>query len=383
MVKAVGTDSGIKSYDIFGFDDERGRVLIDESIPRERLTENPGLVLDILRDLQDRYGELDAIVLSSGYGVPLKRAVEATDMDIALATFVTREDIERRLKIIGLRELLRMARDARDLNIYFTPGVIHLPTVPIWRKANRIDMGTSDKLYTVALAIKDQAERHGIGYGETSLIAVEIGFSYTSAMAVDQGRVVDASAGTAGYPGYLGMGFMDSELAYALASLGPFSKTILFQGGATSVAGVDPRKLEPEEFVEMAQIDDGVNRGYRMMIESVVKDVASLLPSVTPKEIILSGRFSRMEPFYRDLTSELKRFFDKLGIDINILRLKRSSKVAKEAAEGSAIIANGLAGGRYRELIDILGIRESSGTIFDYIFNEKAEEIRRIFGEEI
>ena len=37
------------------------------------------------------------------------------------------------------------------------------------------------------------------------------------------------------------------------------------------------------------------------MLESIVKDVASLLPSVKPKEIILSGRFTRYQNLIQHL----------------------------------------------------------------------------------
>ena len=80
-----------------------------------------------------------------------------------------------------------MLRGADDLNTYFTQGVIHLKTVPRYRKVNKIDMGTSDKVLSVVLAVKDQAERLQIPYDQTSFILLEVGFGYTSAMAVKNG----------------------------------------------------------------------------------------------------------------------------------------------------------------------------------------------------
>ena len=369
MVKAIGIDPGTMSMDLYGFDDESGEVLIDEAIPREEITANPRIVVDRLLEVQRRFGRIDAVVGPCGYGMPLKRACEASDADIALATFVTKEDVERRLRIVGLRGLMKILREAKELNVWFTPGVIHLTTVPAWKKANKIDMGTADKVYSVILAVKDQAERLGIRYDETSLILVEVGFAYTSAVAVDRGAIVDAMAGTAGFPSYMGMGFMDSELAYALAnSLKGFSKMLLFSGGVAHVAGLDPFKTTPEEFVELAKVDEKVKRGYELMLESIVKDVASLLPSVKPREIVLSGRFTRISDFLKDVEDRLQRFFKELGLSVGVVKLKGRAKVAKEAAEGAALYANGIARGKYFELIKAMKLFESSGKLFDHVY---------------
>ena len=368
MVKAIGIDSGTKTMDIFGFDDIDGSIIIDVAIPRDHITEGSKLVLEKLRDVQNRVGKIDAIVGPSGYGMQLKRAQQATDEEIAEATFVTEADIKRRLRIIGLRELMARLRDASDLTTYFTQGVIHLKTVPRYRKVNKIDMGTSDKVLSVVLAVKDQAERLQIPYSQTSFILLEVGFGYTSAMGVQNGQIVDAMAGTAGFPSFLGMGFLDSEVAYAVANVTEdFSKQLLFAGGVASFAGIDPSK-PLEEFVKNARTDPQAKEGYKLMLESITKDVSSLLPSVKPKEIILSGRFTRIPEFLVAMKEELSRFFAGTGLKIDISVLDGKAAVTKQAAEGAAVFANGLAGGKYKQLVDTMRLRESEGTVFSNLY---------------
>ena len=259
-------------------------------------------------------------------------------------------------------------RDASDLTTYFTQGVIHLKTVPRYRKVNKIDMGTSDKVLSVVLAVKDQAERLQIPYSQTSFILLEVGFGYTSAMGVQNGQIVDAMAGTAGFPSFLGMGFLDSEVAYAVANVTEdFSKQLLFAGGVASFAGIDPSK-PLEEFVKNARTDPQAKEGYKLMLESITKDVSSLLPSVKPKEIILSGRFTRIPEFLVAMKEKLSRFFAGTGLKIDISVLDGKAAVTKQAAEGAAVFANGLAGGKYKQLVDTMGLRESEGTVFSNLY---------------
>ena len=375
MVKVVGTDSGTKSYDIFGFDDETGEVFVDEAIPREEMVKNPHIVIKRLKEIDKKY-RVEAIVASSGYGIPLKLARDATDEEIALATFITENDVRRRLRIIGLRKLLKLLKEDSELNYktYFTPGVIQLPTVPVYRKINKIDMGTSDKVYTVALAIARYAELHGIEYSKVNLIAVEIGFAYTSALAIRNGEIVDAVAGTAGFPGYLGLGFIDGELAYALANTIEFSKELLFRGGVAYLSSIDPFKTPVEEFVKLR------SSGYELLIESVIKDVLVLLYSIKPSVIYLSGRFSRIPIFVEDVNKRFEKIFDMLSYKPQLAILEGRAKVAKQAAEGAAIIASGLAGGKYRKLVDVLKLKESKGTIFDYVTVVDKDQLIKRFG---
>jgi predicted butyrate kinase (DUF1464 family) len=276
-----------------------------------------------------------------------------------------------------LRKLLKLLKEDPELGskTYFTPGVIQLPTVPAYRKANRIDMGTSDKVYTAALAIARHAELFGVDYSKVDLVAVEIGFAYTSALAVRGGEIVDAVAGTAGFPGYLGLGFIDGELAYAIANTVELTKELLFRGGAVYLSGLDPFKTSVEEFVR------SVSAGYELLIESTIKDVLALLCSTRPSAIYLSGRFSRIPTLVEDLKKRLADSLSLLRDEPGVLVLEGRGKVAKQAAEGAAIIANGLAGGRYERLVNALKLRESKGTIFDYITVVDKDQLMKRFSK--
>jgi len=380
MVKAVGIDSGTKTMDIYGFDDQNGEVLVDCALSREEVTKQPSLVIDKLKETQHEHGKIDAIAGPAGYGLSLQKAKDARDEDITLATFVTKADVERRLKIVGLRELMHLMKQTPDLCIWFTPSVIQLPTIPEYRKANRIDMGTNDKVPTAVLAVKDQAERLGVSYTETSFIAVEVGYAYTSAMAVKKGQIVDAMAGTAGFPSFLGGGFFDGELVYGLANtIEDFSKMMLFAGGAAAVAGFDTTK-PIAEFIAASKENPRIRTGLDLMLESIVKDVSSLLPSVKPKEIVLSGRFSKIPEFYAIVEARLNAFFTEIGSRIDVVQLGGNAKNAKGAAEGAAIMANGVARGKYAGIVDVMKIRESSGGIFDHLYlDEKTKKALEIF----
>ncbi|MBK5189879.1 MAG: DUF1464 family protein [Methanosarcinales archaeon] len=369
MVTAIGIDPGTKSMDVFGFDDETDEVVMDLAIPRVEVTKNPEIVLDAIREIDM---EIGVIVGPSGYGLPMVKASEAKDAEINAATFMTKADVARRLNIVGLRELMFLMKKS-NLNIWFPPGVIHLPTVPEYRKINRIDMGTADKVFTAVSGIKDQAEKYGIAYSETSFIALEIGFGYTAALGIEDGKIVDGVGGTIGGVGYMGMGAMDGELAYALANtVADFSKMMLFNGGAVSISGIDPQKVSIEEFISLARKSEQVKLAYSAMLESIIKDTYLMLSSVRkPKEILLSGRFTRIEPFVQDVTAMLQDHLSEFGIEAEVRTLTRTGSEVKEAAEGAAIIANGIAGGKYENLIETMELRKSSGGVFSHIYLDK------------
>ena len=358
MVRAVGIDPGTYSMDIFGFDDDTGEIIIDVSIPREEITKDPSIVLKYLEKLEN----VDVIVGPSGYGIPLKRAQEATIEELSYATFITEKDYDRKLRIVGLRKLMNMMRMSR-LNIWFCPGVIHLNTVPRYRKLNKIDMGTADKIFSVVAAMRDEYDR-GIEPEKMNLIVIEVGFAYNAVIGVRNGKIVDGIGGTYSSIGYLGAGALDGELAYAIAnSVEDFSKILLFRGGVAYLLFNDPFKHSVEEFIE--KVNENTD-AYEAFLEGIVKDLARILVSVgKPSCIYLSGRFIRVEKFRRDLEDRLLDFLKKFNIECEIRTISRMGRNVKEAAEGAAVIANGIGGGRYKKLIDCLELWNSSGTIFD------------------
>jgi predicted butyrate kinase (DUF1464 family) len=216
-----------------------------------------------------------------------------------------------------------------------------------------MDMGTADKVCCVALAIRDQAELYGLGYSQTSLILVELGFAFNAVIAVDEGKIVDGLGGTSGGPGFITVGSMDSELAIRL---GKFPGVVLFTGGAKDASGRDD--LTPEE---MARERDKYSDSWNMMLESVAKGVAAMAIAVEkPREIILSGRLSGVPEIAEALKDRLSRFGE-------VRKMGRLAEVAKEAAEGAYIIGEGLMGGKYKGLVDSLELRGATGTMFDYV----------------
>jgi predicted butyrate kinase (DUF1464 family) len=54
--------------------------------------------------------------------------------------------------------------------------------------------------------------------------------------------------------------------------------------------------------------------------------------------------------------------------------------VTKQGAQGAAVLADGLAGGRYQDLVERLGIREAKGTVLDHLYVITPAAARRRLG---
>lgn len=359
MTRVIGIDPGTVSFDVCGLED--GQLFLDTTLPSPEFAANPQALIDLLQSASP----VDLIVAPSGYGLPLMTIEQFGQQERFLFTLVDERERGRIPVLGGMGKMIPLMK-VSGLPVLFIPGVIHLPTVPEHRKANKLDMGTADKLCCLALGIFDQARRYGIAPSETSFIFAEVGGAYTSVMAVDGGKVVDGIGGTVGGPGYFSLGSMDGELAYLL---GGFHKELLFTGGAAYIAGRP--ELSPEEFSELVGHDGRIQLAWEALMEGVAKGVAAELVAVPrPREILLSGRLCRTEKIRQELVERLSHFGP-------VRRVEGLASVAKEAAQGAAILADGLAGGRNQELVEVMEIKEARGTALDHIYVKDAEALRQ------
>lgn len=340
---AVGIDPGTISIDVCALDD--GALVLDRSIATAEALADPAAFARMLRELS-----ADLIAGPSGYGLPLTTVAAADDRALRLAYLAAPGEHGG---IGGLRALAAAMVDA-ELPVVFTPGVIHLPSVPAHRKINRVDLGTADKLCAAALAIREQATRRGCALNEVSFILLELGGAFSAAVAVHDGRIVDGAGGSSGPLGMRAAGALDGEVAFLA---GTITKELLFRGGVESIVGHEGVSLE--SLAASAVREE--NTAWNAFIEGAVKAVASLCVSVpAPHEILLSGRVARAPSVVRELHLRLSPI-------ATVRRLHGYASVAKEAAQGAALIADGLAGGRHAVLTDVMGIRDASGTVLDHL----------------
>ena len=140
--------------------------------------------------------------------------------------------------VIGFRAWVR-AFVRSGLPVVFLPGGLHLPTIPAHRKVNAIDIGTPDKVAVAALALWFDAAACG-GFEHSTFAVVEIGSAFSAILVVDEGRLVDAAAGTRGPIGLRSGGAWDGEVAYWRS---PLSKDDLFRGGLVDLGADRARRL--------------------------------------------------------------------------------------------------------------------------------------------
>jgi predicted butyrate kinase (DUF1464 family) len=347
VTRVAGVDPGTVSFDVCALED--GEVILERSFRTADVGTDPQLLVTALADV----GPFELVLGPAGYGLPLVPVAEVGERELALMLLLREDEPHGHVGVGGMRSIVRSLM-ASGLPLVFGPGAIHLPTIPAYRKWNRIDLGTADKVASTALCIAEQAGRLGVGFAETSFVMLELGGAFSAALAVDGGRIVDGLGGSAGPIGARACGALDAEAAYLLGAA--LSKQTVFSGGALEgadlSAGLKALRRDPRH-----------REGWLALEEGAAKAALALTASVpAPREILLTGRLAA-------------GVLDALGARLaHVAPVRIAHGLA--AARGAAVLADGLAGGRYAALVERLGIRDASGSALDHLRIHGADRIR-------
>ena len=373
MTRAAGIDPGTKGMDICTIED--GVVYYENPLDNVELANEPEMINDALREVLP----VDLISGPSGYGVEPTRIEEIPESIFEewyynYILLTTKAEIQKGIADGVFGAILY--KNMTDFSVWmrrekfpvmFIPGVIELPTVPYYRKINKLDMGTADKLAVTALGVHDQSSRLGLPYSDVSFILVEVGFGYNAVMGVEGGRIVDGIGGS-NFPGigFLTLSAVDGELVQLI---GNWERKDVFEGGVVSVTG----EMDPDAFVSRKDAKNEI--AFDAMMEGIEKAVASMKVSVkNPIEILLSGRWTKLNEIKKELITRLSNH-----ADVRPLGFLEGAEKTKETAQGYAIVADGLAGGTFKQLIEWMKINEAKGTALDYIHHPKFEGVPQRF----
>ncbi len=350
-IRVIGVDPGTKSLDICGLKD--GKVELDISYPSEIVASSPETIVEAIVKFQP-----NLMIGPSGMGLALKHITELDEQDKFELTIERPDDRGRIPVLVGLQKMVSLLLE-KKLNVYFIPGVIHLPTVPKCRKVNKIDLGTADKMAIGVLGVYSEAKRKNISYSKVNFVLLEIGFGYNACLAVEGGKIVDGLGGTIfPGPGFLNSGVMDGEVAYLLNG---FPKELLFSGGVSFISS--GKVISPDEFVNKVNKGDvKAKLALDAFLDGIIRACACELTATKSDTVILSGRLTRVPQLNKLIAEAIRNKFD-----LEVTNLVGFA-AAKEAAQGSALIADGLAGGRFQPLIEHMEIKKSSGRLLDNVF---------------
>ncbi len=378
--RALGIDPGTGSFDLVVV--EGPRVVWEKSIPTRRIAAEPHSLVEAVHEA----GRVDLIAGPSGYGVPVTcngDIIDPAAFALRILLLTRPEDLEEGLRagdpgIYVYKALMDAVVEfwREKLPVCYIPGVIHLPTVPRYRKINKLDMGTADKLAVTVLGVYDESWTHNVSIEETRFILVEMGYGYNAVIGVRDGLIIDGYGGTLTPIGGLTIGPLDMELAVLGKT---WRRYDVFHGGLMDIC----RARSIEEVIEEKNSDPECRDGYRAMIESIVKTTRMIEYSVgRPMDIVLSGRLTRYPEILEDVTKELESI-----APVRKLNPLPGARISKEAGQGYAIVGEGLAGGFFKELIDHMKIKKTRGTVLDHTYHAKfigvRDELRSILGKSV
>ena len=340
----VGIDPGSRSWSVVML--EPNSTYREVRFSSNQIKHQSSLISDLIKT----YDDIQMMVVPSGYGFSLKSLNSLTDDDFKLLTLKHHDEP----RVLGLTDVLIHLQSV-GIHGFVIPGVIHLPTVPKYRKYNRLDMGTPDKVCSVVAAIIALSSHSDINWNKCSFVMVEAGSAFTAVIGVQNGKIVDGIGGSEGCIGYQARGGMDGEYCYLL---GDFQKNFLYRGGFIDIIGkfIDPSKIN-NKFIEIQTNNDG----WSSLIEETAKDVISMALSCNPDYVVLSGSLAENSLFSKSLQERLNPY-----LQIEFYSLQQFSN-AKGAALGAAYLADGLSGGIHSGLVDLLELKQASGTCLDYL----------------
>ncbi|MBY9019666.1 MAG: DUF1464 family protein [Candidatus Lokiarchaeota archaeon] len=350
MNKVLGIDPGSLTWDFFALKGKE--VILDSSISTKEVIEEPSKAISIIKSIKN----LDLIVAPSGFGLPLKNVKDITEKDIFLT--LLKFNKKEREQLVGLGEVLRLIK-AENLPGIIIPGVKHLPTIPRYRKINKIDMGTADKLCTVVTGIRDQIERLEIQPANANFIMVELGHGFSAVLAIENGQVIDGIGGS-NIMGFKACGGLDGELAYLIKNI---KKNTIYGGGLSSISG--NRDLTLNQFTKLVNNDHQTRLAFDAYISDLTKAIFAIYSSFSHKDIItellLAGRCAENRIIRDEISNSLKGF-------LTVKLMQTYGKISKHAAQGAAFIANGLLGGEFGPIVNNLKIKEAKGSVLDDIY---------------
>lgn len=380
MVRVAGIDPGTKTFDIIVLED--GSVKVEESLDTFSIAKEPRILIEAIDRLEPEY-----IVAPSGYGVPITFGDNIRDA----------ERFSTEIILLSTSDAIRAGAEAGEVGIWvydaivktvshlvknykervvFLPAVIHLRTVPRYRKINKIDMGTVDKLASAFLAVYEMSERLGKDFREINIVVTELGFGYAASIAIERGLVVDGIGGSYASIGTLTAGALDLEV---VVGVGMWSRWDVFYGGVFHGA----KTFDLETIVRGYEAgEEPYTSMFSAFIEGVAKDIARMrISSPKADTIVLTGRHSRNTTVLQHLRELFK------DLNVTTLRGLKGVAKAKEAAQGYAAIGEGIVGGYFRDLVKHMDIEGACGTSVDYIIHARAqnfvERVRRAYIETV
>ncbi|MHA1673128.1 MAG: DUF1464 family protein, partial [Promethearchaeota archaeon] len=238
---------------------------------------------------------------------------------------------------------------------------------PQYRKFNVIDMGTADKVCSTIYGLHSLQKSSQMALNDMNFILLEIGRGFSAMIAVEGGKIIDGIGGS-NLLGIQSLGKIDGELAYQMEiSL----KREIYRGGLRDILSSQPIQEEtlqedilqlPEDHPIKLYFIEQISKGLLTLAHSyefIQKDIPVLVTgSGIPQKWIISqldGHFERKQ---------------NIGIApiFSFQKLENFAPSTKSAAQGAAFIAEGIMGGRFRELLEHMGFFDCQGSVFDDLY---------------